>query len=1168
MSLNRIVEGAVRNAIARFCEKYPGAKGGFEKVVLHLPNRLDIEAPHLIIPGVMEFEAELVTGEVDIVTGQVRKLFLLKPSVSLEGVLESRQKSTGGKKLPQLIAIRSGTVQIGQKLTRHIPVSICEVTGTVTPAPESPSGLTFSLTGVLQPLGRLSASGKMDTASGVLDCSLRFGDIELNERVLELLPEGARKSIEQLQPSGRTRIGVDFTGSFKNFRVTVEPLGMSVKPKPFPLPVEGLSGRLVYDGQTLNVENITGFSPIGPISAFGRVGKDEKLLVIRGDDLAIGSQLRSYAPEEVKKILDLAGLSAGKADVVFRVFGTKGKSWSNLTATLEGVDVIYRDMPLPVSGISGEVEWNGRKVIFRDLRGRVAGGSLSLRGSFSLQNEYNLDVEVSNITVDEGLLKKLPTSVSSVLGEYEISGRVSSSLKLRGTKEKQTIVMRSALRGMGGVFRGLRLSELAGEVTLSDDELTFKDVLASALGGRLRIEGSLTLSEKPIVSLFVEGWQVKISDELHKLLPAQVVDMLKKFQFRARTSFTLRLEGRVPKLESSGVVSIINGRGSYQSIIFEGVQGEIQLGEQVSFELGGIVHGARFKLRGSYSLADGAVSLLCDVWGMELDEKLVKVLPQSISEIIKQYEARTRLNLSLSIAGKPGSPDTFQTSGRIEFVEARAKFRDLDIANTRGAVQLSNDTVVLSSFRGTLEGAPFLLNGTISKESLELIAEFRKLYISNRILDLLPESIQPVLNKFTIGGVINGSVYFKRGEETQMLIDIELVDCGARTSIVAMPFNDIRGRIGFDGETLRIEQLRFESKKAKFTTSGTITNERASLDLKVENLRDNLLTRLTPPVVAQELVTMGFKTSTDLQSHIKLKFDHALTASHSTEVRLRDSQLLFGLRIDQMAGTASIRGKWSGSLLRQRGNFALSEFVVMGKEITDLTGSFDYQPGKRLSFAAVKGIMYGGRLSGKLQIELGSPIAYSGEFFVRGLDIGELAERFGASEKGIHGWLNISIRKIKGGGPKTSDINASNCYLTITNGELMKLPLIYTAILTLGSFKAKKITDATAEFDVEHGIVKFKKLAFEGPELVIIGEGSVDLSGTLDLTFAISRIGTGGIINATLDILRTNLAGVHLTGKFSKPKAVPVPIPRIEKRLKALLGGIKDLIRKKKKTQQ
>lgn len=1143
-------------------------------VSLRLPNRLVVKRPRIEIPGVLDASAKAVEGEFDLLNRKnpVGRLYVVEPRVTISQPLTATQAPEGPPgKGPTAIVIQSGQLELGEPMRKGVPpFTVKDISGTFTRSLDSPTAFHFGISAQVEPLGNIVASGRLDPSRQLIEARAVLGNIQIGPELLAFVPPKTRETVESFRPSGQVRAEMQFLGSLRNFRLSVEPVGLSASFKNFPLPVTGITGRIIYDGHTVTLENLTGFTPAGPISVAGKSSKEGTLIIAQGEDMRVDETLVEKFPESLAQLLRRIGLTAGMVDVEFRHVESPAGARDMASVELEGLGAKYADFPYPVSDLTGTVEWDGRDVALQRIKGMTPSGPVALEGTFSHDGSYRLEVQTSRMELAPELVACLPKAVAQVLKDYDVKGHLDCQLYLSGRAKELDAELVADLVDIQATFRGIGISNIKGNLRYKAGRVELSNVSAQCLGGRLRAEGTVELGREGTASLVIEGWGIQVGQQVASILPREAAAVLEESGLRGTTSLSLKLAGPLDKLDVGGVVNLRGATGKYRTIEFSGLQAKLDLGTELGFELSTVANDARVSARGTLNRATKQLSALLDAWGIRLDQRLTPLLPQSIAKAIEDYKATSALNASLNIWGGTDGQPPLQAAGRVELLDAAAVLQGLSVQHTRGALELSGSAVVFSNLRGTVEQAPFILNGTVSKDATELIAEIRQLPISERIATLLPESSRQTLQKLGLTGTVDATAYIRRGTTEATSLDVILNSCQAKTAYVELPLQDICGVLSYDGSALKLKDIRFEAGRARFGVNGSVSPRVSKLILQAGNISlDSTLPRLVPPALVPTLAQIGLKGTLDCKSTLDLSSGPAAALDHSTELALRECSLLFGLPIERLAGKCIVKGGWQDALKTHSGSFALATLTAQNSDLTDLSGDFTYEPGRSFKLERLRATMYGGSFYGDIAVTLRTPVTYSGKLGVRRLDIAELVEerRKGKTDPAhrITGWLDAEIKNITGTGHTTDGINAKDCWLSIGNGDLMHLPLIFNVFeaLTLGGVGERSITDCVARFDIRNGIVEFHELAFGGQDVAIAAEGTIDLKGELDLTFVVSKPHGAGLmklLTLPLDVIKPNLAAVKLTGPFGAPKAKIIPLPPVGR----FLRSIESLVKKKK----
>ena len=305
---------------------------------------------------------------------------------------------------------------------------------------------------------------------------------------LSLLPESTRARIEPINDEGLVELDLKLKGpliapkyygtlSLDNFNLTAESGFLDV--------IQGLNGRLVLDGDILKIENLTipiEGSPLilkGEIdnenikTSFNLSGKDINVHILQ--DLITQSGLESPLLNEIT--------TQGRLDLDFDVLSVKN-STPEIKGKLKFHDVgilVFKDEPLEIKNVLGELSLDGSKVIFNQLNGLINNESFSINGDFSLKEDeaINLSANAKHLKVISYILSFISSKTPFKPIAKTISGEISDlDLKATGTFSKPVLDGMLLINNVSFSLPNLaeKINNISGNLRFEGTELVIEDL--------------------------------------------------------------------------------------------------------------------------------------------------------------------------------------------------------------------------------------------------------------------------------------------------------------------------------------------------------------------------------------------------------------------------------------------------------------------------------------------------------------------------------------------------------------------------------------------------------------------------------------------------------------------------------------------------------------------
>ena len=255
-----------------------------------------------------------------------------------------------------------------------------------------------------------------------LDLHLEAADLSIDERLCGALPPEAARIVQRFDPQGRFDLAGDLklgggaggmvhdlTASLKDARLTYEDL---------PVPVQGVVGDVRLTPRRVAVNGLEGrwgdthITVEGSSDATGEA--PETRLQVRCRGLRLHEELREVLPEDLRRVWSRIEVD-GPLDTVteFRQTGAgDGRRVEQVTrVTVDGADLTYGPLPLPLADVHGTVTISPGCVELTDLTGRSGDGVVSLAGELLRRPEGlsgSLRVTARGMQFSEELRAALP----------------------------------------------------------------------------------------------------------------------------------------------------------------------------------------------------------------------------------------------------------------------------------------------------------------------------------------------------------------------------------------------------------------------------------------------------------------------------------------------------------------------------------------------------------------------------------------------------------------------------------------------------------------------------------------------------------------------------------------------------------------------------------------
>jgi hypothetical protein len=326
---------------------------------------------------------------------------------------------------------------------------------------------------------------------------IEIDDMPLDGELYAALDPDGKRAWDRFRPSGR----VDARGRVLRERGPDRParipLDLRIREgafrfEGFPYDVRGLSGDIGFEGKDVEIRRLAtraeGFEAEFAGTIRNLTGDAEVDLRIEARGLTLDGRLREALGEEARAAWDTFSPS-GKVDLrcVLRK-APGGPLVPEIRARARGNAVTYREIPLPVTDVEGEIELGAEGAVrLRHLSGRTHGASVAVHGEAGPEG-VSLALDAVGLPLRDEVIAALPAPTRDLLRRFALSGTVSfkSDLSLaRAGPRKFTLDLKLS---KGSVDTTPRIEDLDGHVAL-----------VGFLEDRMLVRGPLTFSSARIL---------------------------------------------------------------------------------------------------------------------------------------------------------------------------------------------------------------------------------------------------------------------------------------------------------------------------------------------------------------------------------------------------------------------------------------------------------------------------------------------------------------------------------------------------------------------------------------------------------------------------------------------------------------------------------------------
>jgi len=283
-----------------------------------------------------------------------------------------------------------------------------------------------------------------------LRLALKATGLAFTKDIYDALDKKQQEVWDSFQPTGEASVLYTYneveTPDKPLSTVSIEPSDAAFTYKPFPLPVtDVIRGKIAIDQDgNVTASNILGKLRGKTVQLSGKLsasaGKSSAQLDVEVTELTLGKELRGTLPKSLQATWDRFQPSGtASATASLRVALPSG-AWESfqLKATLKDVAATFDRLPVPLTNLRGEIEYQDGMVHLTDIEGRSPLADLvRLDGRHHETEGYRIRVRADGVKIARPLLQHLPKDVSAAL----------EALNLRGTMDVDLTVAQAAKPG-------------------------------------------------------------------------------------------------------------------------------------------------------------------------------------------------------------------------------------------------------------------------------------------------------------------------------------------------------------------------------------------------------------------------------------------------------------------------------------------------------------------------------------------------------------------------------------------------------------------------------------------------------------------------------------------------------------------------------------------------
>lgn len=555
-----------------------------------------------------------------------------------------------------------------------------------------------------------------------------------------------------------------------------------------------------------------------------------------------------------------------------------------------------------------------------------------------------------------------------------------------------------------------------------------------------------------------------------------------------------------------------------------------------------------------------AVHLQIDGRDVALDEELETALPERERESFQAFHLAGRADIQGTIDRGPQTDDELVYDLAVTLKGARMIYERFPFLaeDVTGRVHLTRRSARIESIEGASRGARIRATGWIEHRpddyALDLVVEGADVPLTEQLRGALGPQVRAAWSHVDPEGRVDVRAHLEKAfgpdETLRHHVRVRARDLKARLDVFPYPLEHISGLLEFEGDTVRLRDLRARTGPTEFRLEGEVryppeSGPEVALSIEATGLRlEGPLARAVPAPLKAAFERLGATGRVDLDiTDLRYRTgpDGQARASWTAEALLDGLAMTAGVRIAHVVGAGRMTGTYDAGRLAATGELWIQEGRVADKDVEDLQIPFaKVADDDRLAFGPIEGTFYGGRIEGRAGLVLGGKGRYGLALAAVGVDFERLLREGFRVEHDIEGGRLEGTLAVQARGGEGSDAAASG-WAEIHDAKLYELPLVVRILnaLRLAPVDRTAFTEARIQYFVRDGRFILSDVRLMGPALSLYGAGTVEPDGRLALRFVPGRRDDTPLVGVLAELaegVRKELATVHVEGTMAAPE--------------------------------
>lgn len=840
---------------------------------------------------------------------------------------------------------------------------------------------------------------------------------------------------------------------------------------------------------------------------------------------------------------------------------------------LDGVRLLLPGLPLPLSGVHGELVTDGRSVVLREIRGRVGSASFEIDGYRGLGAGPRQEIwrfRIRDAEAGGQVLSLTEARLQQVVPDLALRGGLSvSGTLMRPDRQSGWLSLELDASELTVTSSRLPAAVAAERLVLewNGDTVNVLELAGRMADGSFRATGTLPSASPSAPSLDATFTRLDVAQVLAPWLPGLCERLGCKVGVTGRGDGVLRLRPG-EKTGLTGTADIrCQGTEARLGVALPTVGIErIQLSwdaQRLTLEaLRGTSAGASFAATGEFPLASGSPQRLNVHAEHVATSVLASLLPARARAFLDEHAVAGDVDLTMRLSTPGTQADALDYE--LSVLPRHASFAyaglPLEFRNITGRIVATPKQVVFAGLQAVVGQGPARFEGKIDTSvdamPFELALVLQHVPLDEESMALLPPRFGERLRPLRPSGTINqAALHFTRSPagEFGWSLHADVVDGTLQLPSTQSPLSEIAGTVVWDGREATLRDIRAKGWGGDVQVSGTIKDEDLKLQISAEGVRPEWSNLPQAAKPLRDVVSMLPDALVDARLSLRTEPGNGGGRRYAFEglvsLYRRGEEKTFAVR--HPVGSFRFEGHADqAGLSRLQVAIDVEEIVLLGQRFAEVTGTVVFDHG-RLTARELRGVLHGGLVRASLSKEPSEARLHLTLHF-SDVNVADFTSRLGTATP-ISGLARGQVDAVFVPGDAASIQGDGRLF--VEGRELWQLPTLISLFNILPGRPSNRVRYLEARFGLNGGRAEVSLLKLLGDQYAIYGAGTVAADTVVDLGLLIAKRSmlqnavaalpagpVGELVNRFIRRIESATWQIQIRGRLgeAKPKMVPL----------------------------